>query len=546
MQQLLSGTYRVETTVGELSHTTASFDISARGSEIARFFEMHPDAPGVIITNGATLVAGLSQTAFLRALGRQFGSELFHRRPIQSILDVLRCKPMLIFPADYLIHDVVNHCLAREDEVFGPFLVEKTRSAPIQMVDFRTLVLASSEVFALRNQHLAEEIQQRKLLEHKLLRAQRMETIGLLAGGVAHNLNNTLAPIMMASSMLNSDLPYENRREFITTIEESAQRAAEIIQQMLVFARGLDGKQVAFQPQSLIGDVTKFINATFPKSISLHESFSDDLWLVKGDQTQLHQVLLNLCVNAKDSMMEGGLLTFHAENCDVDESFDGLTAGTQPGNFVRLDVTDTGTGIPREIIEKIFDPFFTTKEVNKGTGLGLSTVVGIVRSHGGFLKVDSELGKGSTFSVFLPASQEVDVPLALQPDEAKPQGHGELILVVDDEKPIRHMTQAILQKNGYEVVTANDGDEALRTYGNNRDIKLVLTDVSMPVMDGVALSRALKAAQPKVKIVAASGRIEKTDRTELSDLGVKTFLMKPYRMEQLLKAVHEGMYELAS
>jgi CheY-like chemotaxis protein len=326
----------------------------------------------------------------------------------------------------------------------------------------------------------------------------------------------------------------------VTSIEDSVKRAADIIRQMLVFSRGMDGKHIAFCPQNLVGEVVQFVRMTFPKSITFSTHLAENLWNVTGDQTQLHQVLLNLCVNARDAMPDGGLLKLTVENCEVDETWDAMPSDAKAGRFVRFSITDTGTGIPPSIIEKIFDPFFTTKGVGQGTGLGLSTVVGIVRSHGGFVKVDSQMGEGSTFSVFLSATRQPTPLFQKETQVVFYQGDGELILVVDDEAPIRKMLENVLRKNGYDVLTAANGNDALTTYESQRNkIHLVLTDLSMPGMDGVALSRRLKEADPKLKIIASSGQVEKSHRSELADLGVHGFLTKPYRQDQLLTIIHQ-------
>jgi len=547
MAQSSSNADRVPPVVGELHHSAVSFDISTTGGEVVRFFESHPDAPGIILTKANLQVGALSQTVLLRTISRPFGAELFYRRPIQAVVECSQCGPMLVLPWDCTIEDAVCRCLERDSrDLFEPFLVQNEFHGILHIVDFRTLLLASSEGFAIRNQQLAEEMKERKMLEQKLLRAQRMESIGLLAGGVAHNLNNTLGPIMMAASLLDSDLPRESHDEYVTTIKDAVKRAADIILEMLVFSRGMEGDRLVFQPHKLIGETERFVKMTFPKSIAFSTCLAEDLWNVTGDQTQIHQVLLNLCVNARDAMPDGGRLKLSVENCEVDENFDALPPDAKAGCFVRFSITDTGTGIPPNIIEKIFDPFFTTKGISKGSGLGLSTVVGIIKSHGGFVMVDSQMGEGSSFSVFLPATQQPVHHSLKETQPAVSQGNGELILIVDDEAPIRVMAETILRKNGYDVVAAADGNDALATYEcQKQKINLVLTDLSMPGMDGVALSRALKGLNPALKIIASSGQVEKSHKSELEDLGVYGFLTKPYRQDQLLTIVHEEICGLA-
>lgn len=384
------------------------------------------------------------------------------------------------------------------------------------------------------------DISGRKSLEDQFLRAQRMESIGTLASGVAHDLNNILAPILMAIPMLRGELPEKIRDSILDSMETSAQRGADIVRQVLTFARGVEGERVLLQPSHLLREMDKIAAETFPKTLAIRSDIPGDLWTVTGDATQLHQVLMNLCVNARDAMPDGGTLTVAAENFELDESSAAMTPGGRVGPYVMLQVSDTGIGIPRETLAKIFDPFFTTKELGKGTGLGLSTVMGIVKSHGGFLKVASEVGRGTTFRVYVPATVESRLmereiqPMRLQ------RGNGELLLVVDDEASIRQVTAAILRKHGYEVLLACDGTDALATYAQrNGTVEAVLTDVVMPYIDGVALTRALKKLNPDVKIIASTGQGENARMGELHSLGVESFLSKPYTTEKLLRAIHE-------
>jgi CheY-like chemotaxis protein len=256
-----------------------------------------------------------------------------------------------------------------------------------------------------------------------------------------------------------------------------------------------------------------------------------------GDPTQLHQVLLNFCVNARDAMANGGRLTISAENRTLDEQYAGLNPEAKPGPYVFIQVEDSGTGIAPEIMGKIFDPFFTTKEVGKGTGLGLSTSLAIVKSHGGFVRVDSELEKGAKFCIHLPAKTEAAASVVAEVVE-KPRGNGELILVIDDEASVRQITQQTLQAFGYHAITASDGAEGLAAYVRQRvDIDLVVTDMMMPVMDGPALIQVLQKINSKLPIIATSGLSTEEHAARATSLGAKQFLSKPYTAGTLLKAV---------
>ena len=387
---------------------------------------------------------------------------------------------------------------------------------------------------------ITEDITERKRMEEQVLRTQRMESIGTLASGVAHDLNNILSPIMMSVEMLREDMAPQAREDMLTTISECVSRGSEIVGQVLTFARGSQGDRSVLQARHLIKEVAKIAHETFPKSITIANNTSRDLWPVNGDSTQLHQVLMNLAINARDAMPAGGTLTFTGANIELDENDVLLREDAKPGIYTLLEVMDTGGGIPQEIIHKIFDPFFTTKEIGKGTGLGLSTVIGIVRSHGGFVNVYSEVGKGSTFKVYLPAVINAETEGAQKERPAIPGGAGETILLVDDEATILTITGAILSKNGYNVISASNGVEAISLYVHNAAaVKVVLTDLMMPLMDGVNLIRALKKMNPSIKVISTTGQAEESRRAELKTLGVNIFLPKPFATEKLLTALHE-------
>jgi two-component system cell cycle sensor histidine kinase/response regulator CckA len=387
------------------------------------------------------------------------------------------------------------------------------------------------------------DVTETKKLESQFLRAQRLESIGTLASGIAHDLNNILSPILMSAGILRREITDPDNAKMLDIIEGSAERGAGIVKQVLTFARGVEGERVQLQTKHLISELAKIMAQTFPRNIDIQPQFPPDLWTVTGDATQLHQVLLNLCVNARDAMPKGGTLTVSSENLVIDQHFASMNPGAQLGAHVALRVSDTGSGMSLETMDKIFDPFFTTKEVGKGTGLGLATVIGIVKSHNGFLTVQSEIGVGTTFNVFLPASREALEAKANEcEDIAITAGHGELILVVDDEAPIREALVRTLSAHGYRAYTAEDGSDALALYFQRRDeISLVLTDVSMAQMDGISLVRSLRRVDAKAKIIVSSGHLQKEMMTILSGLGVKAFLNKPYTADKLLRAVQTAL-----
>ncbi len=306
---------------------------------------------------------------------------------------------------------------------------------------------------------------------------------------------------------------------------------------MLAFARGVEGERTILQPRHLIAEIQQIVKQTFAKSIELYTDISPELWTVFGDATQLHQVLMNLVVNARDAMPNGGTVRLVAENRVIEPNYAQMNLDAQVGPYIVITVSDTGTGIPINILPQIFEPFFTTKEMGKGTGLGLSTVIGIIKSHGGFVNVYSEVGKGTEFKVYLPVVSGSH----LQPAEdfELPIGHGEVILVVDDEAPILEITKTALKTHNYEVFTANDGIEAIALYAEHQDeISAVLTDMMMPSMDGSTTIRTLQKLNPQLKIVAVSGLASNEQVASEAGVGVKAFLSKPYTAKELLNTIN--------
>ena len=387
------------------------------------------------------------------------------------------------------------------------------------------------------------DITEKKKLETQFLRAQRMEGIGTLATGMAHDLNNILAPILISAGTLRWDLGPEEREDAIKHIEGGVKRGAEVIRQVLTFGRGVEGDRVAVSPGELLKEAVNIVTQTFPKDITLSHEIADGLWPIIGDKTQIHQVLLNLSINARDAMPKGGQLRLSAKNINVDDKYPVLHAPGRPGPYVIFEVADSGCGIAPGDIERIFDPFFTTKEFGKGTGLGLSTVLGIVKSHQGLIAVESQPGKGTTFKVLFPVSSEAVRTIVSQRPMPLPRAEGELILIVDDEVNIVATNRQMLCKHGYRVLSASNGQEALEVFKQNRDnIKMVVTDIMMPGMDGIGLIRALKAIAPNLKIIASSGLgsgSKGQDReAELKALGATYFLAKPYSAQRLLEALN--------
>jgi PAS domain S-box-containing protein len=383
---------------------------------------------------------------------------------------------------------------------------------------------------------VAEDITARKTAEDLAHRSQRLESIGTLAGGVAHDLNNALAPIIMGIEILKMKYPRETQT--LDMFHACARRGADMVRQLLSFAKGVDGEKITLQPARIVRDMDNMMKGSFPKNIQLVVRSDSQLPTILGDATQLDQVVLNLCVNARDAMPNGGTLTLEAQRADIDATFASSIPDARPGRYVMLRVRDTGTGIPPEIIDRIFDPFFTTKAPDKGTGLGLSTVLGIVKGHGGFLQVDSQLGQGATFCVYLPVHDAdgdtghvIEAPTVFR-------GEQELILFVDDEAAVREIACAVLQRLNFKVVTATDGLDGLVKLADHRsELRAIITDLHMPHMDGLMFVRSLRRVLPDIPVTMASGRLDDATAAEFKALGMTSRLDKPFSEQQLAEAL---------
>ena len=388
------------------------------------------------------------------------------------------------------------------------------------------------------------DITEKKRFEAMAMRAQRLESIGALASGIAHDLNNVLAPILMALHTLQQRFTDENSQRWLSLIHKSAERGRDLIDQVLSFAKGVEGERAPLQISLLISDIEKILKETLPRNIELQVIVPEGLWTVIGDTTQIHQVLMNLCINARDAMPGGGRLLIKARNRFLVEQEERLVTNPKQKQYVRITVADTGVGIPPEIIDRVFDPFFTTKGKGQGSGLGLAMVQGIVRGHGGFVNVLSQPERGTEFKIYLPAQ---DLPVFESEPRIEvdlPAGNGELILVVDDEEDIREVTSRTLEGNGYRVLVARDGLEAVEIFRRHgHEIQLVLTDMVMPNLDGPGAIRALKEIHPGVRVVATSGVKTTGKLAEATQEGVKTFLPKPYTADRLLSVIAETLDE---
>jgi PAS domain S-box-containing protein len=380
---------------------------------------------------------------------------------------------------------------------------------------------------------LVLDITEKKQLEAQFLRAQRLESIGTLSSGIAHDLNNILAPILMGAQLLQQQFPEGRQQELLKILEVNARRGSDLVQQVLTFAKGTEGQRLPLQLKHLLYEVQQICEHTFPKSITIRLELPSTLAVVSADSTQLHQVLMNLCVNARDAMPNGGILTMSAADFWVDETYARLHLEASVGAYVVVTVEDTGVGMTPEVIERIFDPFFTTKSVEQGTGLGLSVVQGIIRSHDGFITVESKLGQGSQFQLFLPAI--ADAVKSTISDSNVSTGQSELILVVDDEANILEVTKTVLEGNNYRVLTANSGLEAIACLAQHQDqIAAVLMDMMMPELSGQAVIQALRKINPNLAIIASSGLPLNPPATAADSPDIQASLPKPYTAQNLL------------
>jgi PAS domain S-box-containing protein len=457
------------------------------------------------------------------------------------------------------LHHIFDHKTAKTQETialqnvvkFGSWqgeLRKQTTSGKVVIVESRWTLMLDSDKQPKSILIVDTDITEKKQLEEQFLRTQRLESIGSLANGIAHNLNNTLTPISTAAQLLESRYLKDQNQylSLLNIIENNAKRGSDLVKQVLSFARGLQGEKEIIQVKHLIKEIMDVGQQTICKSIEFQAEIQDDLWMILGDSTQIYQVLMNLVVNANHAMPAGGLLTIKAENIYIDEAYTRMHQNEQlghyleakVGNHIVITVSDTGTGIAKGVLERIFEPFFTTKEADIGTGVGLSTVKVIMKNHNGFLTVTSQVNQGTTFKLFLPS---VEAPEVSSFDNLEiPTGNGELILIVDDELEICNVSKIILENHNYRVLIASNGLDAIAIYGRyQQQISCVIMDMVMPEMDGTTAIYSLQKINPEVKVIACSGLGNKGILTKLSDVNVQAILSKPYTANELLINLHQ-------
>ncbi|HKO90960.1 MAG TPA: response regulator, partial [Polyangiaceae bacterium] len=376
-----------------------------------------------------------------------------------------------------------------------------------------------------------------RALEERLLRAARLESLGRLSAGLAHDLNNILLPIMMAEQLLRDQLHAPELTELLDMIETSARRGAAVLKQLLMFGRGTSGDRVPVRPSRAIAETDAVLRGTFPKNVEVQILNGADDAKILAEPTQLQQVLVNLCVNARDAMPNGGTLGIELHRNTLPPVLARRHPGSAAGSYVVLSVRDTGVGIRPEDLERIFDPFFTTKELDRGTGLGLSSVLGIVEGHGGFIEVDSQLGGGTEFEVWLPEYQGATVEEPAGAALRRPRGRGQLVLVVDDEPTVLDVLGASIGRCGYRVALASDGPTALRALDERGEIAAVITDIAMPRLDGLRLAAEIRQRRGDLPIVVMTAALTPEHRASCVQLGVVEFLTKPFRTETLLRSL---------
>ena len=386
------------------------------------------------------------------------------------------------------------------------------------------------------------DVTEQRRLQEQFLRAQRLDSLGRLAGGIAHDLNNIFTPMMLSLELLDAKLSDEKSQKWVKALQRNLERGTNLVQQILSFARGTEGQLQSINLADVIDELTDFIQDTFPKTISIKRQVARDLPLVRADAMQIYQVLLNLAVNARDAMPAGGELTFHLEPFLVSERNALIHLDAKFGEYVRISVSDTGTGMSPEVLDKIFEPFFTTKDVGKGTGLGLSTVFSIVKHHQGFINVYSELGKGTVFRVYLPVwQQKEDVGRQEVKEHSSTQrAKGEKILIIDDEEAVCEIVRALLTAHGYSVLTALTGQAGVELLKQHQEsLVAAVVDMSMSGMDGLKTVQALREISPTLKIIVASGFLDSERITLLKREHVEAFLQKPFEAAKLLQVLAE-------
>ena len=386
------------------------------------------------------------------------------------------------------------------------------------------------------------DITEKKQLETQVFHLQRLESLGMLASGIAHDINNILTPVLAIADLLKYGFPDADveTHNLLNILKTNAKNVAKLVKQILSFSRGVEEKRTVIQVGQLISEVKDFAQSSFHESIKINTHIPTNSGLISGDVTQLHQVLMNLCINARDAMPEGGTLSISVENLFIDENYVRICPDVKTGAYIEITVMDMGNGIDPEILDQIFEPFFTTK-LDGGTGLGLSTVKTIVKNHGGFINLYSKPAEGTVFKIYLPALHKRHI--FNSQGETLPPGNGELIMIIDDEPNICNVTKTTLENYGYRALTASDGFEAIALYAQNKhEINTVLMDITMPLINSENAIHVLRKMNPNINIIALSGFNCVSQKVVAIENGVQGFLSKPYTTEKLLRTINQVLY----
>ncbi|MBN1823700.1 MAG: PAS domain S-box protein [Endomicrobiales bacterium] len=467
------------------------------------------------------------------------GMQLFGYSSREEIEGVDICMSLYADPADRqaILEECDGKGFVKDKEV-----VMKRKDGALLNILVTADAVRDENGKMVRLRGILKDITERRKLEKQLLQSQKMESLGQLAGGISHDFNNILTNIIGNASFLKTKISNENEIfEFINTIEEGAKHAADLTSQLLAFARGGKYNIELVDLNEIVRRTLRIIARTFTSSVSVDAEYEKDLPCVEADAGQMGQIIMNLCVNARDAMPNGGVLKISVRKVKIDFEAVSANLDAKQGEYACISVSDSGVGIDKVTIQRIFEPFFTTKELGRGTGLGLSVVYGIVKSHGGFIMVDSEINKGTTFEIYIPATEKKKTEVR-EKSGMELKGENELVLIVDDEKEILTLAKRILEANGYRALTAESGEKAVELFNANKsDVRLVILDMIMPRMDAMDIVNELKKIEPDANIILSTGYSQGDKAGEFNEKGINTIIQKPYNVNELLVHVKKAL-----